>query len=152
MKFCTLCGAKLNDGVKFCTQCGNPIKESASTQTAWDSTYYGTSTYATPQTPKKMSGGKVALLVVCVVLALAIAAGLLLFFLSGGLNRDDDILGLYEGVSYRYGGMDMSVKDDSIELKPFGLAKLVLAGDTYFASWSLDDEDFTLKQGAIPRP
>lgn len=147
MKFCTLCGAKLNDGVKFCTQCGNPIKESAFTQTAWDSTYYGTSTNVTPQTPKKMSGGKVALLVVCVVLALAIAAGLLLFFLSGGLNRDDDILGLYEGVSYRYGGMDMSVKDDSIELKPFGLAKLVLAGDTYFASWSLDDEDFTLKQG-----
>ncbi len=169
MKFCTQCGAKLNEGVKFCTQCGNPIRQPiptpespvsvpestaqvTSTPVNPDPTPYIPPVHATPQKPKKTkqkkSGGKkVALLVVCIVLALAIAAGLLLFFLGGGLNRDDDTLGLYEGVSYRYGGVDMSVKDDSIELKPLGIAKLTLAGDTYFASWSLDDEDFLLKQG-----
>ncbi len=169
MKFCTQCGAQLAEGVKFCTQCGNPIKQPApapekpayvpeptvpvtpAPETA-KPTPYIPPVHATPQKPKKTkqkkSGGKkVGLLIVCIVLAVAIAAGLLLFFLGGGMNLEDDTLGLYDGVSYRYGGADMSVKDDWIELKPFGIAKLMLAGDTYYATWSLDDEDFLLKQG-----
>lgn len=168
MKFCTQCGAKLSEGVKFCTQCGNPIQQPAPTPEPSftilepttpatsapvnpDPTPYIPPVHATPQKPKKAKkksgGGKIALLVICIVLALAIAGGLLLFFLGGGLSRDNSVLGLYDGVSYRFGGMDMSIIDDSVELKPFGIAKLTLSGDNYFAFWSLDDEDFLLKQG-----
>lgn len=106
-----------------------------------------TETSKKPEKPvKKSNGKKIALVAVCAVLALAIVAGVLLLFL-GNIKDQEEILGMYEGISYRYEDVDISAEDDWIELKPFGIAKLMLAGDEYFAFWTLDGRDFTLKQG-----
>lgn len=69
---------------------------------------------------------------------------LLISSLAGG--KEDPNLGRYNEVYYTYLDEKMDAEGDWIELKSGGKASLLLLGEAYNATWSLDGEQFTLTQ------
>lgn len=230
MKFCTNCGAQLDDAAKFCTDCGQRIEQPApATQTqavvapaeihvygqpvnhsfsesvaaeteqgvvhtygapvnhgfappvqaesALSGTYGGpapvslsrpasdpasepaaqpaveSGSYAAPVTvaekpskaPSAKSGSK-GLSKPLIIGAAVVAVLVLLLALFGGGDQNDPNLGLYNGVSSTYEGMELGAAGEWIELKAGGKATLMLMGDKYSIKWKLDGDNLTVTQ------
>ena len=101
---------------------------------------------AMPKLGKAAKGGKKKpRLVLIIVLAVVLAA--LLFSCVGGGDSDDPNLGLYNGVSCSYAGMELGAEGEWVELKSGGKAKFLLMGDEFSGKWELEGEDLTVTQG-----
>lgn len=100
-----------------------------------------------PKAPRAKSGGKK--LPKPVIIGVAVVAVLVLLvtiFGGGGGDKNDPNLGLYNGVSSTYEGMELGAEGEWIELKAGGKATLMLMGDEYSVKWKLDGEDLTVTQ------
>lgn len=106
---------------------------------------YGANTEPQKPPKKKSKGLLWALLSVAAVLVIAIILLLVLAF-SGG-NSDDANLGMYNVIACEYMGVDINAYDEWLELKSGNRATIMIDGDEFSCRWSLDGEDFTLKQG-----
>lgn len=103
-----------------------------------------------PKAPKapKMKGGKkpvrlgllIALAVVIIVILISCIAG-------GGKDKDDPNLGVYNGVSCTYAGMELGADGEWIELKSGGKLTIMLMGEKYSGKWELNGEELTVQQG-----
>ena len=182
MKFCTNCGAQLDDGTKFCTECGQKLgqtpaapesalaaepvvvsvpSEPAAEQGACTSPVITqsreeeapklsampepprTEMPALPKNSKKSGGNQKIRLGLIAVLVIALVVGL--FSCIGG-SDDDPNLGLYNGVSCVYSGLELGAEGEWIELKSGGKLSVMLMGDEYSGRWELDGEDLTMTQ------
>ena len=105
---------------------------------------------APPKAPKKAGGkknGKIALFGGIAAVAIAVVVLLIVLLGGSGAKSDDPNLGLYNATSCVSEGLDLGVDDEWIELLAKGKADVRLLGDEYSGKWTLDGEDFTLKQG-----
>ena len=96
-----------------------------------------------PKPNKEKSGKKKSRLGLIIGIVVAVA---LLFTLFGGGDSDDPNLGVYEGVSCSYAGLEMSAEGEWVELKSGGKLKMNLMGDEYSGKWELDGENLTVTQ------
>ena len=93
---------------------------------------------------KKQKGGKKKSRLGLIIGIVVVVA--LLFSIFGGGDSDDPNLGLYNGVSCSYAGLELGAEGEWIELKSDGKLKMMLMGDEYSAKWELDGEDITVTQ------
>ena len=108
-------------------------------------------TFKMPALPKlggkqHKSGKKKSRLGLIIVLAVVLAA-LLFSCVGGGGDSDDPNLGMYNGISCSYAGMELGAEGEWVELKSGGKAKFLLMGDEFSGKWELEGEDLTVTQG-----
>ena len=99
-----------------------------------------------PKAPRVKSGGKKLPKPVIIGVAVVAVLILLVAIFGGGGDKNDPNLGLYNGVSSTYEGMELGAEGEWIELKSGGKATLMLMGDEYSAKWKLDGENLTVTQ------
>ncbi|MBR6451811.1 MAG: hypothetical protein IKS87_03830 [Lachnospiraceae bacterium] len=85
--------------------------------------------------------GRAAVTAIVTVLSLTLLAG------CGGKKQNDPNVGLYEGVSMTYSGVDLDLdaEDNFIELKDNGKLTIRLEGEEENGKWTLDGEDIVIK-------
>lgn len=77
------------------------------------------------------------------IIALLLAMAMLLSLAACGGN--DPNAGTYNAVSCKALGISLDCEGDWLELKGNGKGKVCLMGEEYNCSWTLEEEDFTLK-------
>ena len=97
-----------------------------------------------PKPNKEKSGKKKSRL--GLIIGIVVAVALLFTLFGGGGDSDDPNLGVYEGVSCSYAGLEMSAEGEWVELKSGGKLKMNLMGDEYSGKWELDGENLTVTQ------
>lgn len=97
-----------------------------------------------PKPKKEKSGKKKSRL--GLIIGIVVAVALLFTLFGGGGDSDDPNLGVYEGVSCSYAGLEMSAEGEWVELKSGGKLKMNLMGDEYSGKWELDGENLTVTQ------
>ena len=97
-----------------------------------------------PKPKKEKSGKKKSRL--GLIVGIVVAVALLFTLFGGGGDSDDPNLGVYEGVSCSYAGLEMSAEGEWVELKSGGKLKMNLMGDEYSGKWELDGENLTVTQ------
>ena len=68
-----------------------------------------------------------------------------MLFSMAACGADDPNAGVYNAVSCTALGFELDCEGDWLELKKGGKAELCLMGEEYFCSWTLEAENFTLK-------
>jgi len=96
-----------------------------------------------PKQKKQKSGKKKSRLGLIIGIVVAVA---LLLTMFGGGDSDDPNLGVYNGISYSYGGFELSAEGEWLELKSGGRLKMNLMGEEYSGKWELDGENLTVTQ------
>ncbi len=97
-----------------------------------------------PEKEKKPNNKKRLFLFIGLGVAAILVAVLLFVFLSGDGGSDDPNLGLYNGVSCSYAGIELGAEGEWIELKSGGKLTMMLMGEEYDAKWELDGENITV--------
>ena len=97
-----------------------------------------------PEKEKKPNNKKRLFLFIGLGVAAILVAVLLFVFLSGDGGSDDPNLGLYNGVSCSYAGIELGAEGEWIELKSGGKLTMMLMGEEYDAQWELDGENITV--------
>ena len=156
MKFCSNCGAALEDNIKFCTECGTPVSTPTPAEKAapatWEESYVPPA-YNTPVSAPavnasaagKPANKRVRLFALVGIAALLMIAVIAAFFGTKG-GKADPNLGLYNGVSCKVEGFELGAEDEWVELKSGGSVSLCLMGEKYNGRWSLEGEKFTITQ------
>ena len=101
---------------------------------------------AKPALPKLNLNSKMIRIGLIAVLAVALIVGLISCIAGGGGKKNDPNLGVYNGVSCTYAGMELGADGEWIELKSGGKLKMMLMGEEYSGKWELDGEDLTITQ------
>lgn len=167
MAFCTECGARLPDDAVFCTNCGAPVRAAedgnadasyasgqtgADAQSSYDQQYsgYGYPHSPTSKAPSKHSGGgKVAAIVVSIVVILFAAAG---YLLDKAVSKSN-FTGYWESCAVEVSGQEKDSyfgKDIDglfgIEIREDGTASMCSAftGKVFSGKWKRDGDDIAI--------
>ena len=100
---------------------------------------------AKPALPKLNLNSRMIRIGLVAVLAVALIVGLI-SCIAGGGKKNDPNLGVYNGVSCTYAGMELGADGEWIELKSGGKLKMMLMGEEYSGKWELEGEDLTITQ------
>lgn len=167
MAFCTECGARLPDDAAFCTNCGAPVRteENGNTDASYTSGQTGADAQAsynrqsggygyphgpTSKAPLKHSGGgKVAVIIVSIVVILFAAAG---YLLDKAVNQSS-FTGYWESCAVEVSGQEKDSyfgKDIDglfgIEIREDGTASMCSAftGKVFSGKWQRDGDDIAI--------
>ena len=164
MRFCSYCGAKIADGIRFCTECGarievpepvcaSPVKEAPAYEPPRQTVYMPPVQPKQEKPKEKKPVSKTGVLIAVIGVLVLIVIGLLIALLAGGRSETTDVVGLYEGVSCKVGGITIGAEEDWIKLQKNGRAKLCIMDSEFSGKWELDGEKLTLAITAtcVPR-